>query len=619
MIDNERKQSLDEVGEEVFVKRTVQSPPVQSSISGMVERRSVNTSGRKIEHVSGVNKELPRQAAIDKKSSDQRINAEKKGSSSRFSSALNKIKIFSKSKEGNLQYKEHRYFEIARKTMAMIFAVVALSAVIACTVLGYSYSGDSIRMISQMGESYRSDAKNYRIVYSESDPWGASVATELRGLFSEKTGAVLKIVTDKEPLSRHEIRVGYTNRAGDDYLTSVSALGTDGYAILLTSGDNVNITAFSEEGAKAAVKYFVSSYVGSYMNGNMTFANKMNLSFVSRSGNEPGTSLRDSKITLNFSDNGDFRVLVLSDADINTNTVAAIAAISEKEKPDLVIFAGDVSSGMTTKAELETYLKTLTSPLESKKIPWSAVFGEQDTDGGLSAEAQMEVYSSFQYCVAKSDFSKNGTVSHFIPVFAYGEGDSSSAPVTGIFAMGQTPMLSNLGSGITGDSVLSEDRQNGTDYGYVNAEQISWFLESQKLLDREAGGSMPTVMVTHTPVPELAVIAANPEKTGLYGNIGESVSSSPINSGLFSALIGAKNVLGLYSGHDHLNSFSGVYCGIELGNCASIGYDGYGFGGTFDINNSLRGGRLIEFKLEDGKVSVTSRMLYASSYISGIN
>ena len=621
-MNNDRKNDLGDISEEVFVRRAVNPEvgerneqmadiQVQNSLRASADRRGNPTQNVGYAPRGEKTQKVTRASAPSEKGSSRK-------NKNVFGDRLKKLKVVFDGRNNGRPHKEHNHFELARRIAVIGFTVVALAALIICTVVGYSYSGDSIRLMSQMTESERSSAKNYQIVYSEADPWGLTAATVLRDLFLEKTGASLRIVTDAESVGRHEIRVGHTNRAGDDYLTSISALGVDGYAIIISQGDNVNVMAFSEVGANAAVKYFVNSYVGAYRAGQMTFANKMNFSFVSRSGEEPGTALRESKITLNFTETGKFRVLVLSDADINPNTISAINAIAETEKPHLVIFAGDVSSGMTTKADLEAYLKTLTAPLEERQIPWAVVFGEQDTDGGLSAEVQMEVYSSFENCVAKSDFVSDGTVSYFLPVYAAGEGDTSSAPVFGVWAMGQTTMLSLSGGGAANDAVLAEQRENGTDYGYVTSSQIAWFTENQRVLDREAGGAMPTIMVCHTPVPEFAVVAENPEQTRLLGNVGESVAASPLNSGLFTALLDAENVLGLYCGHDHLNSFAGKYCGIELGYSASIGYDGYGFGGTFDINNSLRGGRMIELTIKNGTISSTSRMVYAADYGIGL-
>ena len=607
MENNENKKGLGDVGEEIFVKRSMPaSPPVRSDNlgNGMPHRQPDPEKKQK----------LPEgRVAIPQKAPQRKVQK----------TPLEKINIKKFLKYPQITQKdtgrrEKRHFELLRKTAIIGFAVIGMISVILCTSLAYSYSGDSIKQISQMNESGRSSSREYVIVYSEADAWGADAAEQLRSLFFEKTGASLKVVSDSESVSRHEIRVGHTNRSGDDYITTLAALGNDGYAVLLSSGDNISIAALSEAGARTAVRYFVDFYVGSYLNGNLTLSRNMSISFVGKDGSEPSMSLRSTKTPLNFTKEGKFKMLILSDADINPNTVNAIDAMAESEKPQLVIFAGDASSGMTTKAELEKYLRTLAAPLEKRKIPWTVIFGEQDPDGGLSLEAQMEVYSSFEYCVAKSEYTSGGAISYFLPIYPYGKIDNGITPVFGIWAMGQTSMLSSLG-GAADEPILSEERENGTDYGYVSSSHISWFSDNQRVLDREGGGKMPTIMVTHTPVPEFAIIAENPQKAGMLGNYGETVSSSPINSGLFASVLDAKNVLGLYAGHDHLNSFSGKYCGIELGYVASIGYDGYGLGGTFDINNGLRGGRMVELTMKESGISLSSRMVYASDYGIGLN
>ena len=604
MENNENKKDLLEVGEEIFVRCPMPaSHPVRphNSVTGMLNRQPDSPIGRNTSAGSG---RMPQNAP--------------QGNGQKPPEKKNNIQKAAKIAQKDAGRREKRHFELLRKTAIICFAVIGLITVILCTSLAYSYSGDSIKHISQMNESGRSSSREYVIVYSEADSWGAVAAEQLRELFLQKTGVSLKVVADSESVSRHEIRVGHTNRSGDDYITTLAALGNDGYAVLLGSGENISLAAISEAGARTAVKYFVDSYVGAYLSGNLTLSKNMSISFVGKDGSEPSMSLRSTKVPLNFTEGGKFKMLVLSDADINPNTVNAIDAMVEKEKPQLVMLAGDASSGITTKAELEEYLRTLVAPLEVRKIPWTVIFGEQDTDGGLSPEAQMEVYSSFDHCVAKSEYTYDGAISYFLPVYPHGEIDNGSVPAFGIWAMGQTSMLSSVG-GAADEPLLEEERENGADYGYVSASHISWFTDNQRVLDREGGGKMPTVMVTHTPVPEFSIIAENPESTRMLGNYGEAVASSPINSGLFASVLGAKNVLGLYAGHDHLNSFSGRYCGIELGYAASIGYDGYGLGGTFDINNSLRGGRMVELTMKDSGIFLSSRMVYASDYGIGLN
>ena len=132
--------------------------------------------------------------------------------------------------------------------------------------------------------------------------------------------------------------------------------------------------------------------------------------------------------------------------------------------------------------------------------------------------------------------------------------------------------------------------------------------------------SMSHLPMAHTDAPVFLQVPPRvnmkPKNSGIkISNVmAEKVSVSPVQSGLFAALIESKSVYGLYCGHDHLNNFSGKYLGIELGYVASIGYDGYGHGGTFENNNSARGGRVIEATLIGDTVSVSSRFAFASEY-----
>ena len=508
----------------------------------------------------------------------------------------------------------HKYLGIRQKTAALLFAVTSFAIIVCCSYSAYSYVGESIKVQSQKSSSAIIDSKEYYIVYSPQDSFGEEMASHLAESFFEKTGVRLNVIPDTEAQRRHEIRIGHTNRSYDDYIISASALGLDGYAVIINANDSVSLPAFSRAGAEAAIEYFISSYVGSYLGGELTFTSRMNFSYVSRTGKEPLGTLRATKHPLVFDEKGSFKVLVLSDADLNTYTLEAIDVILEHEKPSLVIFAGDVSSGLTTKAELEAYLKVLTSPIEKRKIPWSCVLGEQDIMGGLSAQQQMEVYTSFEYCVAKSELAVNGTVSHFLPVFANESEVETGTPVSGIWALGQTGMLSSLGGNFASEPIFEADRSELYDFGYVCSAQLAWVTEVGAILDREIGGKMPTLAITHTPVEEFNLIYNNAEKTLMVGTKGEAVSSSPIHSGLFSTLVDRGGVLGLYCGHDHINTYSGRLLGIELGYVSSVGYDGYGFGGTFETNNAYRGGRLINLTLVDGVVSLSSRCVYAANY-----
>ena len=503
----------------------------------------------------------------------------------------------------------------ARRIALIGFTLVSLIALVLCTWGSYSVSGLSIRENSQIALANKSDSKNYRIVYSTEDSFGADAAASLQSHLFAKTGATLSIVPDTEAPAKNEIRIGYTKRAPDSYITSLGSLGRNGYAIIFGANGGVDLIAFSSVGAEAAIMCFTDGYGVSYLAGNLNFASSSNLAYVSRDGTEPDTSLYESKLTLGFGSDGKFKMMVFSDADINTNTISALEAMLDAEKPDLVILNGDVSSGISTKSELEEYLRVLCAPMEDRRIAWCHTYGEQDTDAGLSAALQNEVYSSFKYCVSKTDFESFGVDSYFLPVFADSSAEKGSAPLFGIWMMGQTGLISSSPIAPGGnDGFLNSVSGEGKDYGYVTQSHVDWFSDSASLMRKDREKGIPSIAVTHTPIDEFNVIAQNPDKCAFEGVMAEKISASPVQSGLFAALLEAKSVLGLYCGHDHLNNFSGKYLGIELSYVASIGYDGYGHGGTFENNNSVRGGRVIEATLIGESVSVSSHFAFASEY-----
>lgn len=54
------------------------------------------------------------------------------------------------------------------------------------------------------------------------------------------------------------------------------------------------------------------------------------------------------------------------------------------------------------------------------------------------------------------------------------------------------------------------------------------------------------------------------------------------------------DICGIFCGHDHINTFDGVYCNIHLGYCGSVGCHGYGVRHPDDERERLRGGRVID-------------------------
>ena len=134
-----------------------------------------------------------------------------------------------------------------------------------------------------------------------------------------------------------------------------------------------------------------------------------------------------TKRPLRFREDGGFRILMVSDihGGVGYNkkkTVAAMEALVETQKPDLVLFGGDTAGPghihIETPEQLGELLADLSGPMEERGIPWCHVFGNHDDNYGVPNEAAEEVYESFPCCVSKAgDPELDGVGNYVLPVF----------------------------------------------------------------------------------------------------------------------------------------------------------------------------------------------------------
>ena len=105
--------------------------------------------------------------------------------------------------------------------------------------------------------------------------------------------------------------------------------------------------------------------------------------------------------------------------------------------------------------------------------------------------------------------------------------------------------------------------------------------------------------------------------TPVFGTKREAIDVSQMHSGIFSRALELKSTVAMFCGHDHLNTLSLIYKGIQMTYGMSIDYLGYK-----DIDKSYiqRGGTLITRKA-DGQVTVNMVPLGAvvSTRVRGVN
>ncbi len=294
--------------------------------------------------------------------------------------------------------------------------------------------------------------------------------------------------------------------------------------------------------------------------------------------------------------NGKFKIMQIADVQedfpVNPDTIRLIDAAVEREKPDLAVFTGDQIQGYSACYREDTYNKVkavigeYVAPLVKRGIPFTITFGNHDDDCVTGKAAQLELYGEHKGFITGEAHSKDDPTTHFINL-KDSEGEKD------IFAL---------------YIIDSNKKEPDGAYSPVKREQIEWL---EKV--REANGYLPALAFQHIPVPEFykvikkvpfctkgAVEAYKSRKNTFWvlegdeGFMGETPAVPEINNGEFDSLKKHGDILGLFVGHDHVNSFVRKLEGVDLGYTQGAGFNTYGPG-------KKRGVRIFELDESDLK------------------
>ncbi len=313
------------------------------------------------------------------------------------------------------------------------------------------------------------------------------------------------------------------------------------------------------------------------------------------------------KCPLTLREDGGFRILMMSDAHQkpgdDIRTIRAMNLLIDRTKPDLVMLGGDNVCGCGTEGEFEEQLARLASPMEERKIPWAHVYGNHDQTDKLSKAWQQMRYEQYPHCVSKAGPEElPGCGNFFLPIL-----DQNGEPVFGVWGIDsqqdwktQTVPLSYDGD-LYWDVMMPMTIASHSDYDFIRFEQVMWYWNTSVELEKRCGRKIPSLMVFHIPLYEFNAVLRNAGRTRLNGEYNERLSNSEINSGIFAAVFQRGDVKAMFAGHDHINTFEGVYCGIHMGFDGSIGYQGYGTreNDPGHDRERLRGGRVFDIDAGD--------------------
>lgn len=310
--------------------------------------------------------------------------------------------------------------------------------------------------------------------------------------------------------------------------------------------------------------------------------------------------LKQTKIPLHFRKNGTFRILMVSDihGGVGYNreqTVAALQALVDTASPDLVLFGGDTAGpGMihiSTAEELRSLLDDLSAPMENAGIPWAHVFGNHDNNYGLSNAEAEPVYESYPHCVSKAGPEDIDGVGNYVLPLYDAAGEKILFNLFGLDShQGMTEFRARFG--LPEDlRLLTPFTGTGSGYDTVHFNQIMWYWQASEALEAWNGTKIPALMFMHVPTPEHALVTMYRDDCHFEGGQLEDVACTNLNGGLFSACLQRGDVKGIFCGHDHVNDFTGQYCGIMLG------YDGF-LSYHACHRHEIRGGRVFDLSAD---------------------
>jgi hypothetical protein len=272
---------------------------------------------------------------------------------------------------------------------------------------------------------------------------------------------------------------------------------------------------------------------------------------------------------LSFNQNGKFKIVQFTDIHFKYNSYRSDSALAlmknviVRENPDLVILTGDIVCSANTRL---AWL-SLTRVLIDAKVPWAVTLGNHDIEYEMTGMQIMNTLTELPY---------NLTVN--------GPGNISG---NGNYIL----KIKSANLSRTAALVYCFDSHTGIDpvtvygnYEWINSDQVEWYRNQSSIYTGKNGGNpLPSLSFFHIPLPEFNEIYRGTSYTGITKEI---VCSPIINTGLFAAMVESKDIMGIFTGHDHNNNYIFSMCNICLAYGNVTGRECYG-----DIG---RGARIIE-------------------------
>ncbi|MBE6782654.1 MAG: hypothetical protein E7536_01420 [Ruminococcaceae bacterium] len=342
------------------------------------------------------------------------------------------------------------------------------------------------------------------------------------------------------------------------------------------------------------------------------------------------TPQKDENGNWYFTTDGDFRVMHITDIHIgggfmsktvDEKALNAVALMVTREKPDLVIATGDIAFSVPYSAGTFNNFsgaKAFANLMESLGVYWDVTFGNHDAEAYsyFDRESLAEFYENeeYKYCLFQAGPEDvDGYGNHTIEV------KNSEGVIT------QALIMIDSQAYVGGNNIIESIK--GT-YDNVHPNQVEWYeseilrmnAENEKI--NKDSAPVKSLAFFHIPLVEMddawAEFRENDYKDtddfkyieGIIAEQGRPVCCGYGEDDLFEKMVELGSTKAMFNGHDHVNSTTFEYKGIQFSYGYSIDYFAYS---GIDKLGSQRGCTMITCK-PDSTFTIDKYNFYSDRY-----
>ncbi len=315
--------------------------------------------------------------------------------------------------------------------------------------------------------------------------------------------------------------------------------------------------------------------------------------------------------------NGKLRIMQISDAQdlhwVRKTMLKMLENACEDLKPDLIVFTGDNILGnhlrdyrfsskkkeMSRADEFEIMRTALAHILdipERRNVPFAVIYGNHDDMNSFTGDEQAEIIRSYGM---NRGFENTGDLcgTYRLPVYS----SDGEKQLLNLWMM----------------NTAWHDKALDKCFNDITEKQVEWFRnESQSQKNANDGKPYPSLVFMHIPLKELEEFTqeCSPEestitltdanlraKKGIFGHLHEPVTPVENDNGFYKEVLNDGGVMGIVSGHDHLNDFYGEKDGIKFVQTPCASFRCYG--------NPHRGVRIFDI-YENNPADFYTRTVY---------